>query len=99
MMKKRTKFIVTTDNGEKAELQLVGRYSQALSALIGAGARGVTAAEISSWALRMSHYVWHLRRECGLEIETRMEPNGPPYYGRHARYYLKTPVRLLDEAA
>lgn len=81
------------------EITVTGRYAQALKALIDAGPRGITALEISSWALRLSHYIHILRKDdrFRLDIETINEEHevdgmGP---GIHGRYVLKSRVELL----
>ena len=71
---------------------VIGRCAQALWELHHRGARGVTAAEISNWALRLGAYVHILRKEYGLEIVTLREPHDGGYHGR---YVLKTPVVIL----
>ena len=80
---------------ERREIEVTGnRYIQALKALVEAGDRGVTALEISSWALRLSHYIFILRRDYGLDIETRDEPHDG---GTHGRYFLRSTVILEDD--
>lgn len=78
-------------------VELVGRYAQTLSALIAAGPRGITALEMSSWALRLAHYIHVLRKDYGLDISTEHENHGGQFPGRHGRYRLHTRVRILDE--
>lgn len=67
------------------------RYCQTLHALVDAGPRGVTALEMSSWALRLGHYIFILRRTHGLSIETLREDHDG---GTHARYRLISDVRI-----
>ncbi len=82
------------------EIEATGRYGQTLKALIEAGDKGVTALEISSWALRLSHYVDILRKDerYRLHIETQLEEHEVEGMGagRHARYFLRDRVRLVD---
>lgn len=74
-----------------------GRDGWALRELIRAGERGVT--PLDTPGPRWSAYVFKLRR-AGLEIETVHEAHGAPFPGHHARYVLKTPVRVFEcEAA
>ena len=87
-------FIRKHVGGHVSLFNLRGRYSQALQALIEAGDKDVTAAEVSSWALRLSHYVHILRRDHNLDIEMQLERHGPPYEGQHGRYFLRSNVRL-----
>ena len=69
---------------------------RALSALINAGSKGVTALELSSWAYRLGAYVHILRHEYGLAIETLREPHDG---GWHGRYVLHTPCQIIGGAA
>lgn len=71
------------------------RFIQTLIALVNAGHGGVTALEMSSWALRLGHYVFILRRKYGLVIETQMEPHDG---GEQARYHLVSDVRIVVDA-
>ena len=68
-----------------------GQVAKALSALVAAGTRGVTALEVNSWAYRLGAYVHSLRHDCGLAIETVREPHEG---GWHGRYVLRSPVKL-----
>jgi hypothetical protein len=69
-----------------------GRVAQTIDALVAAGARGVTALEISSWALRLAHYIF-LAKKLGLEISMELEPHDG---GRHGRYRLLTAIQILE---
>ena len=82
---------ITTRDGLKVVV-VIGRDAWALCALIEAGARGCT--PIDAPAPRWSAYVFNLRR-MGFDIETLHEPHGGPYAGTHARYVLRSTVRLL----
>jgi hypothetical protein len=82
--------------GEHArEITLVGRFAWCLEELNKAGPRGCT--PIERPAPRWSHYVYRLRKDWGLAIETIHEAHGGPYSGHHARYVLHTPVVLADD--
>ena len=82
---------------ERREIEVTGaRFIQTLRALVEAGNRGTTALEMSSWAWRLSHYIFILRRDYGLNIETRNEPHDG---GTHGRYFLKSSVVLIDADA
>jgi len=83
---------IAEDGETTRTLRLVGRFAQTLRALVDAGDRGVTALEISTWALRLSHYVYVLRHRCGLAIEMARESHDG---GWHGRYVLRTPVRIV----
>ncbi len=69
---------------------VAGQEAKTLVALAKAGAAGVTAQEVSTWALRLSAYVHVLRRR-GLEIEMARESHSG---GWHGRYLLHSSVTL-----
>ena len=82
---------------ERREIEVTGaRFIQTLRALTEAGPKGVTALEMSSWALRLAHYIHILRTKYGLDIETRNEPHEG---GKHGRYFLRSTVVLIDADA
>ena len=94
---KQSLTAIVTDNSDtlprERRIEVSGRrFCQTLKALIDAGPRGVTALEMSSWALRLGHYVWVLRHRHGLSIETLREPHDG---GQHARYRLISNVRIV----
>ena len=96
-MKRRT-VIITGPDGKA--ISATGQVARALRALVQAGARGVTALEISSWALRLSHYIFVLRTRHALVIETIREPHGDGADGRwHGRYVLRSPVTIREVTA
>ena len=70
-----------------------GQVARTLLALVAAGEHGVTAAEISSWALRLAAYCFVLRRDYHLTIDTIREPHEGGWHGRHV---LRTPVRVIS---
>jgi hypothetical protein len=74
--------------------RVLGQEARTLEALRCAGDAGVTAQEISSWALRLAHYCMKLRK-LGLAIEMQREHHKGPVPGWHGRYFLKTPVEIL----
>lgn len=76
-----------------------GRDAQTLEALISAGRQGITALDLSSWAVRLSHYIFKLRRTYGLAIDMIEESHGGEFPGKHGRYFLRSQVELLREAA
>ena len=81
---------------ERREIQVVGRFAQTLRALVEAGPKGVTALDLAHWAVRLSHYVWVLRRRHGLHIDMVEERHGGDYPGKHGRYFLRSQIRLID---
>lgn len=77
--------------GPTGRFTVTGQDAKTLSALVGAGVRGVTALEVNSWAYRLGAYIHSLRHNCGLAIETVREPHEG---GWHARYVLRSLVKL-----
>ncbi len=68
-----------------------GQVARTLLALVAAQDRGCTALELSTWALRLAHYILCLRR-LGLEISTEREKHPG---GWHGRYRLLSGVYIL----
>jgi hypothetical protein len=87
---------VKTDDGERF-INPLGRNAWALDQLIKAGINGCT--PINCPAPRWSAYVFKLRHEFGLNVETIDEPHGGPYAGTHARYILRDVVRIIERVA
>ena len=84
-------IIEATANGKSFSVS--GKVAKTLKALVKAGRKGVTALELSNtWALRLGHYVFVLRREHGLAIITRREEHDG---GWHGRYELLDTVEIL----
>ena len=77
--------------GPQGTFMVKGQTAKALIALIKAGANGITALEVNSWAYRLGAYVHELRRRHGLAIETQREGHEG---GWHGRYVLRSPVTL-----
>lgn len=73
---------------------VVGRAAWALGRLIAAGGKGITS--LSDPAPRLSDYVFKLRR-LGIHITTEDEPHQGEFAGRHARYRLASPVKIIEE--
>jgi adenine deaminase len=67
-----------------------GQTAKAIRALVSAGAQGVTALEVATWAYRFAAYCHCLRKQ-GLDIETLREDHDGGWHGRHV---LHTAVRL-----
>lgn len=87
--------IVDEAGGTSREVRVTGQVGRTLRALVEAGPRGITALEMGTWALRLSHYVFVLRHDHGLDIRTVYERHqGPAGDGQHGRYMLHSPVRL-----
>ena len=72
----------------------IGRDAWALDNLIRAGERGCT--PITTPGPRWSHYVWKLRG-AGVHVETIDEDHGGPFAGSHARYVLRSSIRIVKE--
>jgi len=79
-----------TANGPRGPFTVTGQTARALMALINAAGVGVTALELSSWALRLAAYVHSLRR-LGLVVTLLREPHPG---GWHGRYVLASPVQV-----
>ena len=88
-------FIVHDEDGTR-EIRVCGRFRWTLERLIEAGDKGCT--PIEQPAPRWSHYVWILRHEHGLNIETLEEKHGGPFPGRHARYVLRDRVNACPDS-
>lgn len=84
----KARCFVTLD-GQDGEF--TGQVARTLLSLKKAGGQGITALEVSSWAFRLASYVFILRRDYKLTIETRKEEHSG---GWHARYILHTPVTV-----
>jgi hypothetical protein len=91
MARKTLSFLLPGIDGP---MTVTGQAAKTLESLAAAGAAGVTALECASWAFRLAHYIHVLRRQHGLSIDMLREEHCG---GWHARYVLRTPVRLLDE--
>lgn len=96
MSKLTLNFIVEYSTGPE-EIILKGRFAQTLDALVKAGEKGITALDIAHWAIRLSHYIYILRKDFYLQIDMVEEPHGGPFPGRHGRYTLKTKCTPIDE--
>jgi hypothetical protein len=77
--------------GPNGAFTVTGQVAKALAAFVSAGAAGVTALEVNSWAYRLGAYVHTLRHDYGLVIETQREPHEG---GWHGRYVLHSPVSI-----
>lgn len=93
-MQKQT-FHVVGNDGQRHSITLTGRNAWALSELLRMGAKGCT--PIDNPAPRWSAYVFNLKHEYGLEIETITEPHKGPFPGTHARYVLRSMVSIVSE--
>lgn len=78
---------------QNSKVSLVGRLAWAMCQLHRAGTAGCT--PIDTPGPRWSGYVHKLRRR-GIDIETRQERHGGPFPGRHARYVLRSRVRIVE---
>lgn len=82
------------DSLDSRTIEVRGQTARCLLALVEAGARGVTAAEVSSWALRLAAYCWDLQRKHGLLVEMERESHPGGWHGRHI---LRTRVEILTD--
>ncbi len=85
-----------TATGPDGAFTVTGQVAKALGALLAAGAAGVTALEVNSWAYRLGAYVHTLRHDYGLTIETVRELHEG---GWHGRYVLRSPVSIGEASA
>ena len=89
-------IIVKTEKPEGQKTYAIkGRPAQTLLCLYKAGKQGVTAEELSSWALRLASYIFKLKNNYGIEIQTTREPNSNGI-GYHGRYRLLTQIISLE---
>jgi hypothetical protein len=89
---------VTDAEGGAHTITTTGQVARTLRALTKAGSQGITALDVAgTWALRLSHYVFVLRRDYQLSIPLTWEAHdGAAGPGRHGRYRLETPVRIVS---
>lgn len=93
-----TTFEVAEADGSTRLIGTCGRFAQTLRALIAAGSAGITSMTVvQTWGLRLSHYIWRLRNDHRLMIETQREEHTGPFEGVHGRYVLLDRVRVLGE--
>jgi hypothetical protein len=95
-MTKRHSLSIDFEDETGRRWSFVGREAWALAELVRAGERGCT--PINHPGPRWSAYVFKLRG-AGVDIETRHEPHGAPFTGNHARYILKTQLRIVESEA
>lgn len=91
--KPKASFIVEDPNGQVRQINLVGRFTQTLGELVRSRGKGITALDLGG-TVRLSHYVWVLRKNYDLDIETANERHGGSYSGTHGRYFLRSNVTL-----
>lgn len=77
-----------------ASFVVTGRVAWALTELVNAGSKGCT--PIDNPGPRWSAYVFILRQDYFLNIETINEPHSGQFPGTHARYVLHNPVEIVD---
>ncbi len=73
-----------------------GRDAWALDELLKTGQKGCT--PINNPAPRWSAYVFNLKHNQGLNIETRHEPHYGPFAGTHGRYVLLSKVEIISQS-
>ena len=89
-IEKTATFDVINPDGSRARITLAGRPRWALECLAAAGEKGCT--PIDTPGPRWAAYVFTLRHEFGVAVETVREKHGGPFPGRHGRYVLKATV-------
>jgi hypothetical protein len=75
------------------ELTFEGREADTLKRLIARGEAGLTS--IENHGPRISHYVMKIRR-AGIAVEMIREPHDGGFPGKHGRYFLRSPLRVLE---
>ncbi len=86
---------IVTDGDGQRQFTVIGQKAKTLLALVEAGARGVTALEVSSWALRLAAYCHFLQRDHGLSIVCQRENHVGGWHGRHCLISRVTIVRVV----
>jgi len=81
------------DGIETRTVELAGRDAWALQELVKAGATGCT--PLDHPGPRWSGYIHKLRRKYGIHVETIGEMHAGQFAGRHARYVLRSIVRII----
>jgi hypothetical protein len=89
----RKRLVVKALGPESQPFTVTGQTARTLLALVKAGAAGVTALEVSSWAFRLSHYVMVLRHKHRLAIPLQWEAHEG---GKHGRYVLRSTVTIIE---
>jgi hypothetical protein len=90
---------VAEPDGRVRRFSVIGRFAQTLDALAKAGPAGITSQEVGGWAVRLSHYIFRLRRDHGLSIDMELEEHGGAFPGQHGRYRLLSRVRIVEPSA
>ena len=85
-----------TASGPDGAFTVTGQVAKSLVALVERGVGGVTALEVNSWAYRLGAYVYTLRHDYGLIIETVRELHDG---GWHGRYVLHSPVSIAGSVS
>jgi hypothetical protein len=93
---KRVAFNVHEGDGNVRRITPPGRVAWALSSLIIAAGKGCTS--IDNPGPRWSAYIFKLKRDYHLDIETITEGHGGEFKGTHARYVLRSRVQFADPA-
>ena len=89
----RKGLLVRAKGPDGLPVTVTGQTARTLLALVKAGAAGVTALEVASWAFRLSHYVLVLRRRHRLAIPMQWEAHEG---GKHGRYFLRSTVTIIE---
>ena len=93
MSKIRSRFKIL---GADRICEVEGQEARTLTAVYDAGNVGITALEVSTWALRLAHYVMKLKK-LGLSIDTVREKLAGAVPGWHDRYILRSGVQILEQ--
>ena len=93
----RKEYDVTEGDTVRRIVLTTAREIWALDELVRAGETGFT--PIDNPGPRWSGYVYKLKRNHGLSIQTITEPHGGPFKGTHGRYVLRSTVRAVESEA
>jgi hypothetical protein len=72
-----------------------GRECQTLDRLIAAGKQGITS--LDHPGIRLAAYIFDLRRDFGILIQTDNENHGGEFAGSHARYTLVSEIECVGD--
>lgn len=89
----RKSLLVRAKGLDGQPFTVTGQTARTLLALVKAGAAGVTALEVASWAFRLSHYIMVLRHKHQLAIPMQWEAHEG---GKHGRYVLRSSVTIIE---
>lgn len=95
--KPKSDYLVFDTPEAPRRVTLTGRVKWAMDQLLDLGSHGCSTLDrpAISWPV----YVYHLRHDHQINVETVHEKHGGTFAGKHARYFLKSKVRQAPLAA